>query len=391
MTLEWWHLSTADPLKTLWAKRAKEFEAANPHVTIKATVLENEAYKAKLTTITQSGKAPDIFASWGGGVLKQQIDAGLVKDISADVADVLPNFTPASLSAYQVDGKTYGLPTDIGLVGFWYNKKHFEQAGITEPPATWSAFLDAVKKLKAAGITPIALAGKEKWPGHYYWAYLALRIAGIEGLKQAETDHDFTKPDFIAAGQQAKALADLQPFQKGFLGAAYSTPDGQAALVSNGKAAMELMGQWAPVTQADAGKGLGDDLGFFPFPAVEGGKGSIDDAFGGGGGLAVGADAPKEAVDFVKFMTQMDKHSEAVESGAVLPVLKGEESAVKDANLKEVATQLASATGYQLYLDQAYPPAVGQQVNDSVAELFAGTKTPEEVGAAITEVAKSEG
>ncbi|WP_345397258.1 extracellular solute-binding protein [Nonomuraea salmonea] len=94
MTLEWWHLSTADPLKTLWAKRAKEFEAANPHVTIKATVLENEAYKAKLTTITQSGKAPDIFASWGGGVLKQQIDAGLVKDISADVADVLPNFTP---------------------------------------------------------------------------------------------------------------------------------------------------------------------------------------------------------------------------------------------------------------------------------------------------------
>ncbi|GAA3133157.1 extracellular solute-binding protein [Nonomuraea salmonea] len=103
-------------------------------------------------------------------------------------------------------------------------KKHFEQAGITEPPATWSAFLDAVKKLKAAGITPIALAGKEKWPGHYYWAYLALRIAGIEGLKQAETDHDFTKPDFIAAGQQAKALADLQPFQKGFLGAAYSTP-----------------------------------------------------------------------------------------------------------------------------------------------------------------------
>ncbi|MEV4562926.1 extracellular solute-binding protein [Nonomuraea sp. NPDC049419] len=391
VTLEWWHLSTADPLKTLWAKRAKEFEAANPHVTIKATVLENEAYKAKLTTITQSGKAPDIFASWGGGVLKQQIDAGLVKDISADVADVLPNFTPASLSAYQVDGKTYGLPTDIGLVGFWYNKKHFEQAGISEPPATWSAFLDAVKKLKAAGITPIALAGKEKWPGHYYWAYLALRIAGIEGLKQAETDHDFTKPDFIAAGQQVKALADLQPFQKGFLGAAYSTPDGQAALVSNGKAAMELMGQWAPATQNDAGKGLGDDLGFFPFPAVEGGKGSIDDAFGGGGGLAVGTDAPKEAVDFVKFMTQMDKHSEAVESGGVLPVLKGEESAVKDANLKEVATQLASATGYQLYLDQAYPPAVGQQVNDSVAELFAGTKTPEEVGAAITEVAKSEG
>ncbi|GAA2205936.1 extracellular solute-binding protein [Nonomuraea monospora] len=390
VTLEWWHLSTAEPLKSLWAQRAKEFEAKNPHVTIKATVLENEAYKAKLTTITQSGNAPDVFASWGGGVLKQQIDAGVVKDISGDVADVLPNFTPAALSAYQLDGKTYGLPTDIGLVGFWYNKKLFEKAGITEPPATWSAFLEDVKKLKTAGVTPIALAGKEKWPGHYYWAYLAMRIAGLDALKQAAVDHDFTKPDFVAAGQQVKVLADLQPFQKGFLGAAYSTPDGQSATVSNGKAAMELMGQWAPSVQADSGKGLGEDLGFFPFPAVEGGKGSAGDAFGGGGGLTVGSDAPKEAVDFVKFMTEMGNHSKAVESGGVLPVLKGEESAVKDPNLKQVATLLAGASGYQLYLDQAYPPAVGQQVNDSVAELIAGTKTPEEVGADISEVAKSE-
>ncbi|MBB5777729.1 extracellular solute-binding protein [Nonomuraea jabiensis] len=391
VTLEWWHLSTTEPLKSLWAQRAKEFEAKNPNVTIKATVLENDAYKAKLTTITQSGKAPDLFATWGGGVLKQQVDAGLVKDISSDVADVLPNFTPAALSAYQIDGKTYGLPTDIGLVGFWYNKKLFAKAGITQPPATWSAFLEDVKKLKAAGVTPIALAGKEKWPGHYYWAYLAMRIAGLDALKQAAVDHDFTKPDFVAAGQQVKALADLQPFQKGFLGAGYGTPDGQAATVANGKAAMELMGQWAPSVQKDAGKGLGDDLGFFPFPAVEGGKGSISDAFGGGGGLAVGADAPAEAVQFVKFMTEMDNHSKAVAAGGVLPVLKGEENAVKDPNLKQVATALAAAGGYQLYLDQAYPPAVGQQVNDSVAELIAGTKTPEEVGKAITEVAKSEG
>ncbi|MFI7697794.1 extracellular solute-binding protein [Nonomuraea sp. NPDC049480] len=390
VTLEWWHLSTSEPLKSLWAQRAKEFMAKNPNVTIKATVLENDAYKAKLTTITQSGKAPDLFATWGGGVLKQQVDAGLVKDISNDVADVLPTFTPAALSAYQIDGKTYGLPTDIGMVGFWYNKKLFEKAGITQPPATWAALLEDVKKLKAAGVTPIALAGKEKWPGHYYWAYLAMRIAGLDALKQAAVDKDFTKPDFIAAGQQVKALADLQPFQKGYLGAGYGTPDGQAATMGNGKAAMELMGQWAPVVQADAGKGLGDDLGFFPFPAVEGGKGSAADAFGGGGGLAVGADAPKEAVEFVKFMTEMGNHSKAVESGGVLPVLKGEESAVKDENLKQVATMLASAGGYQLYLDQAYPPAVGQQVNDSVAELIGGTKTPEEVGKDITEVAKTE-
>ena len=51
---------------------------------------------------------------------------------------------------------------------------------------------------------------------------------------------------------------------------------------------------------------------------------------------------------------------------------------------------LASATGFQLFLDQAYPPAVGQEVNDSVAQLIGGSKTPQQVVDAITEVAKSE-
>ncbi|WP_218004772.1 extracellular solute-binding protein [Microtetraspora niveoalba] len=390
VTVEWWNIGTTEPLKSLFAEQAKAYEAAHPNVTIKNLPIENEAFKAKIATATQSGKAPDIYATWGGGVLRQQIDAGLVKDISGDVASWIGNFTPASLQAYQFDGKTYAIPNDIGMVGFWYNKALFAKAGIDQPPATWSEFLDDVKKLKAAGITPIALAGKEKWPGHYYWAYLAMRIAGLDALRQAGVDHDFTKPEFVSAGEHLKQLVDLQPFQKGFLGAGYSTPDGQAATVGNAKAAMELMGQWGPSVQAEAGKGLGDDLGFFPFPAVEGGKGSAADAFGGGGGFAVGADAPAEAIDFLKYLHDAAQHRKVVESGAILPVLKGEEDAVKDPNLAVVAKALASASGFQLYLDQAYPPAVGQEVNDSVAALIAGSKSPEQVAQAITETAKSE-
>jgi raffinose/stachyose/melibiose transport system substrate-binding protein len=390
VTIEWWNISTAEPMKSIWVNRVKEFQTLHPNVTIKNVPIENEAFKAKLTTLTQSGKTPDIYTTWGGGVLQQQIDAGLVKDISADVAPWVGSFTPAAMGAYQFDGKTYAIPIDIGMVGFWYNKALFAKAGITAPPATWSEYLNDIKMLKAAGITPIALAGKEKWPGHYYWAYLAMRIAGLDALRQAGVDHDFTKPDFVAAGQQLKALVDLQPFQKGFLGAAYSSPDGQAAAVGNSKAAMELMGQWAPVVEKDNGKDLGKDLGFFPFPAVEGGKGSATDAFGGGGGYAVGANAPAEAVEFLKFLSDANNHGAAVESGGVLPVLKGEESKVKDPNLAVVAQSLAQATGFQLYLDQAYPPAVGQEVNDSVAALIAGKKSPEEVAAAITATAKSE-
>ncbi|MEV5846447.1 extracellular solute-binding protein [Streptomyces sp. NPDC051985] len=389
-TIEWWNISTTNPTKGVWAALAKKFEAQNPKVKIKIVQLENDAYKSKMTALTASGKLPDIFHTWGGGVLQQQVDAGLVKDLTDPTKAWADGLLPVAKEPYLLDNKTYGIPFDIGMIGFWYNKALFKKAGISTPPATWSAFLDAVKKLKAAGITPLALAGKESWTGMYYWAYLAMRTAGIDALKKADEDKDFTGAGFVEAGQHLKDLVDLQPFQKGFLGAAYSTPTGQAATVGNGKAAMELMGQWAPVVEADAGKGVGANLGFFPFPAVEGGKGTVTEVFGGGGGHALRADAPQAAVDFLKFFASETTDVELVKKTGVIPVVPAAESALTDANLKLVQAQLKAATGFQLYLDQAYAPAVGQQVNDSVAGLIAGSKSPEDVAQAITKTAKEE-
>lgn len=389
--IRWWHIANTDPMMSEWAKMARQFEAAHPGVTIEITPLENEAFKTKLTTVIQAGDPPDIFHTWGGGVLAQQADAGMVKDLTDGVGAWRDTLIPTALDSYTVDQKTYASPVDTGMVGFWYNKELLERAGLSAPPATWSEYLDAVRKLKAAKITPIALAGKEKWPGHYYWAYLAMRVAGLDALRQAAVDKNFNTPDFIAAGARLSELVALQPFQTGFLAAGYSTADGQAATVGNGKAAMELMGQWAPVVQRDnsAGKkGLGDKLGFFEFPAVDGGKGKITDAFGGGGGFAIGKDAPPEALEFLKFLAQPDNARIEAKTAGVLPVVKAASDAVTDANLKLVGESLTRSTGFQLYLDQAYAPAVGQQVNDSVAELLAGKSSPDKVVQAITTAAK---
>ncbi|NJP52141.1 extracellular solute-binding protein [Streptomyces sp. SBST2-5] len=389
-TIEWWNISTTEPTKTVWAALAKKFEAQNPKVKIKIVQLENDAYKAKMTALTSSGKLPDIFHTWGGGVLKQQVDAGLVEDLTDRTKDFSEGLLPVAKEPYLLDDKLYGIPFDIGMVGFWYNKALFKKAGIGEPPTTWNGFLDAVRKLKSAGVTPLALAGKETWTAMYYWAYLAMRTAGIDALAKANEEKDFTGPGFVEAGEHLKELVALQPFQKGFLGASYSTPTGQAATVGNGRAAMELMGQWAPVVQSDAGKGLGDDLGFFPFPAVEGGKGSITEVFGGGGGHALRRGAPQAAVDFLKFFASETTDRELVKKTGVLPVVPAAEEALTDRNLQAVQKQLKSATGFQLYLDQAYAPALGQEINDSVGALIAGSKSPEQVAQSITKTAKEE-
>ncbi|MFE2104195.1 extracellular solute-binding protein, partial [Streptomyces sp. NPDC059468] len=292
-TIEWWNISTTEPTKTVWAGLAKKFEAENPKVKVKIVQLENDAYKSKMTALTASGKLPDIFHTWGGGVLKQQADAGLVEELGDRTEPWADGLLPVARQPYLLDNKLYGIPFDIGMIGFWYNKALFEQAGVSAPPTTWSGFLDVVRRLKAKGITPLALAGKEKWPGMYYWAYLAMRTAGVDALRKADDAKDFTGAGFVEAGQHLEDLVRLQPFQKGFLGAAYSTPTGQAAAVGNGRAAMELMGQWAPVVEADAGQGLGSDLGVFPFLEVEGGKGAITEVCGGGGGHALRKGAPQ--------------------------------------------------------------------------------------------------
>lgn len=391
--INWWHIQNTEPMLPVWAAIAKDYQTANSNVKIEIQPLENEAFKAKLTTATQAGSPPDLFQSWGGGVLQQQVDAGLVKDLTDDVKPWIGSLLPLALEPYTINGRIYGVPFDIGMVGFWYNKDLFAKAGITAPPTTWAQLLDTVRKIKSAGIVPVALAGKDKWPAHFYWAYLAMRIGGLGALQQAAKDKNFDTPDFVAAGQRFKELIDLQPFQKGFLGAEYGSPDGQAATMGNGGAAMELMGQWAPSVQASSStskKGIGDKLGFFPFPAVDGGKGSATEVFGGGNGFAVGKDAPTATVDFLKTLLSAESQRKSAETGAVLPTVTEATSAIADVNNKAVAQTLAAATGFQLYLDQAYPPAVGQQVNDSVAALVAGDKSAEQIVKDITTVAKNQ-
>jgi raffinose/stachyose/melibiose transport system substrate-binding protein len=161
--------------------------------------------------------------------------------------------------------------------------------------------------------------------------------------------------------------------------------------MGNGQAAMELMGQWAPPTAAAYStdkKGIGDKLGFFPFPALEGGKGSPSEVLGGGNGIALGKNAPPEALELLKLVLSPASQRKAAAAGA-LPVTKGAESAINDPNLKLVHAALSNASGFQLFLDQAYPPAIGQQVNDSVAELVAGTASPQQVAQAIAATAKN--
>ncbi|HEV8402239.1 MAG TPA: extracellular solute-binding protein [Candidatus Limnocylindrales bacterium] len=394
VTINWYHIQNNDPGKSLWQKLADDYTAAHPNVKVNITVLENEAFKTKLTTLLQAGTPPDLFQSWGGGGLREQQTAGLVKDITSDVSSWASEINPGAMGMYQVDGKQYGIPFDLGMVGFWYNKSQFATAGITSAPATWDDLLADIGKLKTAGVTPVALAGKDTWTGAFYWAFLAVRECGKAGMDKAVTTGDWSDPCFVKAGADFKKLIDLKPFQQGFLAAPWDGAGSGAAAMAKGDGAIQLMGQWLPGTvtaNSTDKKGMGDNLGWFPFPAVTGSPGDPNDGLGGGNGFAVGKNAPAETIDFLHFLVSKDAANQwGASNSGILPTTVGSEASVTDPTLTAVLAARAKANFVQLYLDQATTPALGGSINDAVATLYAGSGTPESVAAAIATAAKTQ-
>lgn len=381
-----WHIQNEDPMKSTWQAMADEWSEESGQ-SVEVSAIEVEDFKTRLATQTQAGDLPDLYNTWGGGVLAEQVEAGLVRDISG--LDCLDLVNPVALEAYTIDGKLYAIPFDQGVVGFWYNKDLFAQAGITTPPTTWAEFTEDVQILKDAGITPIALGGGDKWPVHYYWTYLVMRLAGLDGLAAAAEAKDFSDPAFAEAGQLLADLAAMEPFQEGFESATYGEADGQAAHMGEGIAAMELMGQWGPQVQRDASgtEGIGESLGFFPFPAVDGGPGTATEFLGGGGGFAAGSEAPDEIEDFMCYLLEEENQARSVKDGNMSTVAANPEAVLPEPNHEQQAVidAMATATDTQLYLDQAYPPSIGSTINDASQGLILGELTPEDFVAMVNE------
>ncbi|MBY5164259.1 extracellular solute-binding protein [Salsipaludibacter albus] len=389
--IDWWHIQNNDPGLADWQAMADAFMAENPNVTINITPMENEAFKAALQTNLQSGDVPDLFQSWGGGSLRQQVEAGLVRDITDLSSGWIDQLSPATTGIHQVDGVQYGIPYNAGVFGFWYNQDLWTEAGLDAPADTWEGLLEQVQTIKDAGITPIAVGAGDKWPAHFYYGYLMIRAGGEEAMNALAETSDFTADNVITAGEEVLRLVELEPFQDGFLGAGWDAPDGESGTMARGDAAMDLMGQWAPgAFKTQAGVEPTDDLPFelkwAPFPTLEGGAGAPGEVFGGVDGFVVGKDAPDEAVDFLEFLTN-EENQETWATSSGLPVNPDAVDVIEDPQMQQVLEALNGADFLQIALDQYFSPEVGAAINDQTALLFAQETTPEEAGQAITQVA----
>ncbi|MBO9554594.1 extracellular solute-binding protein [Cellulomonas sp.] len=396
-TITWWHNSNTDPGKGYYEQVAKDFEADHPGVHIEISAMQHEDMVTKLEAAFQSGDTPDIYMERGGGELKDHVAAGITKDISEGAKESIDKIG-GSVAGWQVDGKTYGLPFSLGVVGFWYNKALWAQAGITEPPATWEDFAADIAKLKAtgasAGFEPISVGAGDKWPAAHYWYYTALRACSESTLQESVKTLDFSDPCFVKAGENLQTILKAEPFNSGFLSTPAQTGATSASgLLATGKVATELQGHWEPgVMQGltEDGKGLGENTGWFPFPTFPGDKGEATAALGGGDAWAVSNDAPDAAVDFVNYLLSDKVQKGFAEQDMGLPTNPTASQYVKDPALASLLKVRDAAPYVQLYFDTAFGASVGGAMNDEIALMFAGQASPQDIVDATQAAADAE-
>jgi raffinose/stachyose/melibiose transport system substrate-binding protein len=382
------HIQENPKIRDIWQEAATEYEKANPGVKVEFDYLENEAFKAKLPTLLQSNDRPSAFHSWGGGVMYEQVQAGVCQDITNAIAGSFKDsFYPAGIQNFSYQGKSYGLPNDVGPVIFWYNKDLFAKAGVDGTKIKyWDDLIDAVKKLKAAGITPIVVGGADEWPLHFYPTMLMMRILGKDGMDAAYKGENggYAGPDMVKAWSMYKDLCALQPFQRGF--ASFKYPDA-AGFFHDGKAAMHLMGSWDLVTgrqDSATKKGLSDEqLGWFFFPEVKDGKGKASDIFASLDGWLVTKDAPKETIDFMKVWLGKETQTKLAAANLFIPMVKGTADAIQDPFIKALAEAAENTDWIQLAMDQLLGPDTGRLFNDQAAAVAAGAESPENAAKTI--------
>ncbi|GAA2001535.1 ABC transporter substrate-binding protein [Microbacterium ulmi] len=399
VTITWWHNGTGEPLKSFWEDVAKEFEGDHPGVQVKVEAFQNEDLQRTLIpNALQAGgdAAPDLFMVWAEGEIKSQVEAGYLKDLSG-LTDVVDSVGGAG-TGWNVDGKQYGIPFRYGIEGLWYNQELFDQAGITDNPATFDELTADVNKLSEAGVAPIGVGAGDGWPAAHWWYQFAIKTCSPESLKEAADTLTFDDPCFVKAGENLKTWMDGfsgdLPFQSNPTSTpAQSVPNSSAGLLASGATGMELMGTWHRGEVAKLVPGAPADnppapewLKWMPVPDIEGAEGAPGAALGSGDAWGVYKDAPDATLDLLEYVMSPDVQKRFAATGEI-PTVKGAEAGITDPVLKQIAEGTQNASVVVTWLDTQYGPVIGKAMNDAIVNLMFGDGTPQSVPDAMNAAA----
>ena len=260
-------------------------------------------YLQKVRILASSGELPEWFDADTEPYFEEIVESGQTADIGAiyDDLGLTDKFYPIGIEYPRLDdGSLHSMTFQGNIEHFWYNTELFAQAGV-EVPTTFDELLEASKKLEAAGITPIAMTGQDRWPQMRFLSFLPFRQTGnefIEGLRDGSAK--MSDPVGIETATYFEEIA--QYFQDGWANADYNTA---RDLFTSDRAAIYYIGSWELPSFVDESGGLLPKYGRFVMPGVEGNNTTpATDMFAHAGiGTAIRSDADSPAMrDWLEFL-----------------------------------------------------------------------------------------
>lgn len=302
-----------------WNEYIADFNKLYPNITVNVNTVTD--YESSISTYLQSGEYDEV-------VCIPNVD---MADLSTYFRS-LGSYDTLSQSLNYLDGKmydneVYGIPSCANANGIVYNKKVFEQAGITEMPKTPAEFLEDLKAIKEkTDATPLYTNYAAGWALSGQWdPYIGLSATGDTQYLNQKLVH--TKDPFKDYGNDTHAYAVYKilydAVKEGLTEDDYTTTDweGSKPAINNGEIGCMVLGSWALPQMIGAGEN-GADIGYMAFPITVDGKQYAAAGADYNWGINVNLDDDKTqaAIIFLKWLVERSGFAYNEYS---LPVVKG--------------------------------------------------------------------
>jgi len=315
------------------------YKKTNPGVEIiNATVAGGAGTNAKtvLKTRLQGGQPPDSWQVHAGKELVSYVDAGqmepLTKFFSSEGFDkIMPKLL---LEQITYKNEIWSVPVNIHRSNMlWYNKKLFADNNLT-PPKTLDDFAGVAEALKAKGIKPLAVGGKDKFETPHLFESVLLATFGPDDYGKLVRDPAMWSDARVGtAAETAKKLLSYANADRSALGWADA-----AQLVIDAKAGMTIMGDWAHGYFLSKGKKPNVDYGYATAPGSDGVFLWLSDSFG----LAKGAPNRDNALAWLRLCGSKDGQDAFNPKKGSIPARTDANKELYDEYLKSAMSQFAS-------------------------------------------------
>ena len=300
--------SASDASKPGYEKIIEQYNETNTMgVTVEATYYTNTDYKTALSTMMAADSEPDIIFTWELGYLGNYVNGGKIVSLQSYL-DADPewaeSFNEGTLDLLTYNGERYGIPTQQCLGLMFYNKRIFEENGVSVP-TTYEEFLDVCQTLKDNGVTPISLASTaaDAWLVSQYIQELGNGIGGYELFESLYNGEGaWNDPALVEAAEKFQAEVDAGYYEDGFTGV---SSDEAREFFRMGLTAMYFNGAWEIQSLTDSSVSPeAENIGAFVVPKIDPENdgvtlGSVDTSFA----VTKNCQNVDAAVDFLKYWT----------------------------------------------------------------------------------------